>query len=132
MSTKPLILILFLLFMISCSSSSSHEEKYIELLEDKIEELSKSNSSKEDVVFSDSQVISKVKDYISFNCSDELSFGNISLFRKGKNAWLVSIAIQSEEFDEFGFPIERKVTLEVIAQDGYLVPKEVLNSQLCD
>jgi hypothetical protein len=118
--------------MISCSSSSSHEEKYIELLEDKIEELSKSNSSKEGIVFSDIQVISKVKDYISFNCSNELSFGNISLFRKGKNAWLVSVTIQSEEFDEFGFPIERKVTLEVVAQDGYLVPQDVLNSQLCD
>lgn len=131
MSTKPCIYFLFLVLFFSCSSSN-HEERYIKLLEEKIEELSqlKSEYSKSD--FLDDDVISKVKEFFLFTCYDDLQNDEVSVYRNGKKSWLVSIEKGTNEFDEFGFPLVRKITFEVIESEGYLVPVLEIDSELCE
>jgi hypothetical protein len=131
MSAKPCIYFLFLVLFFSCSSSN-HEERYIKLLEEKIEELSQLNSEYEKSDFLDDDVISKVKEYFLFTCYDDLQNGEVSVYRNAKKSWLVSIEKGTNEFDEFGFPLVRKITFEVIESEGYLVPVLEIDSELCE
>lgn len=131
MSAKPYIYFLFLVLFLSCSSSS-HEERYIKLLEEKIEELSQLNSEYAKSDFLDDDVISKVKEYFLFTCYDDLQNGEVSVYRNAKKSWLVSIEKGTNEFDEFGFPLVRKITFEVIESEGYLVPVLEFDSELCE
>lgn len=131
MSAKPCIYFLFLVLFFSCSSSN-HEERYIKLLEEKIEELSQLNSEYAKSDFLDDDVISKVKEYFLFTCYDDLQNGEVSVYRNAKKSWLVSIEKGTNEFDEFGFPLVRKITFEVIESEGYLVPVLEFDSELCE
>ena len=131
MSAKPCIYFLFLVLFLSCSSSN-HEERYIKLLEEKIEELSQLNSEYAKSDFLDDDVISKVKEYFLFTCYDDLQNGEVSVYRNAKKSWLVSIEKGTNEFDEFGFPLVRKITFEVIESEGYLVPVLEFDSELCE
>lgn len=131
MSAKPCIYFLFLVLFFSCSSSN-HEERYIKLLEEKIEELSQLNSEYAKSDFLDDDVISKVKEYFLFTCYDDLQNGEVSVYRNAKKSWLVSIEKGTNEFDEFGFPLVRKITFEVIESEGYLVPVLEIDSELCE
>ena len=131
MSAKPYIYFLFLVLFLSCSSSS-HEERYIKLLEEKIEELSQLNSEYAKSDFLDDDVISKVKEYFLFTCYVDLQNGEVSVYRNAKKSWLVSIEKGTNEFDEFGFPLVRKITFEVIESEGYLVPVLEFDSELCE
>ncbi len=131
MSAKPCIYFLFLVLFFSCSSSN-HEERYIKLLEEKIEELSQLKSEYAKSDFLDDDVISKVKEYFLFTCYDDLQNGEVSVYRNAKKSWLVSIEKGTNEFDEFGFPLVRKITFEVIESEGYLVPVLEFDSELCE
>jgi hypothetical protein len=131
MSAKPCIYFLFLVLFFSCSSSN-HEERYIKLLEEKIEELSQLKSEYAKSDFLDDDVISKVKEYFLFTCYDDLQNDEVSVYRNAKKSWLVSIEKGTNEFDEFGFPLVRKITFEVIESEGYLVPVLEIDSELCE
>lgn len=131
MSAKPCIYFLFLVLFFSCSSSN-HEERYIKLLEEKIEELSQLNSEYAKSDFLDDDVINKVKEYFLFTCYDDLQNGEVSVYRNARKSWLVSIEKGTNEFDEFGFPLVRKITFEVIESEGYLVPVLEIDSELCE
>lgn len=131
MSAKPCIYFLFLVLFFSCSSSN-HEERYIKLLEEKIEELSQLKSEYAKSDFLDDEVISKVKEYFLFTCYDDLQNDEVSVYRNAKKSWLVSIEKGTNEFDEFGFPLVRKITFEVIESEGYLVPVLEIDSELCE
>ena len=131
MSAKPCIYFLFLVLFSSCSSSN-HEERYIKLLEEKIEELSQLKSEYAKSDFLDDDVISKVKEYFLFTCYDDLQNDEVSVYRNAKKSWLVSIEKGTNEFDEFGFPLVRKITFEVIESEGYLVPVLEIDSELCE
>lgn len=131
MSAKPCIYFLFLVLFFSCSSSN-HEERYIKLLEEKIEELSQLKSEYAKSDFLDDDVISKVKEFFLFTCYDDLQNDEVSVYRNAKKSWLVSIEKGTNEFDEFGFPLVRKITFEVIESEGYLVPVLEIDSELCE
>jgi hypothetical protein len=56
----------------------------------------------------------------------------VSVYRNSKKSWLVSIEKSTDQFDEFGFPLIRKITFEVIESEGFLVPILDLDTGLCD
>lgn len=131
MITKPSTYLLFLFFIFGCSSST-HEEKYIQMLEDKIEELTELSSEFESKAFIPEDVINKVYELHKFICLDELHMDQVSVYRNSKKSWLVSIEKSTDQFDEFGFPLIRKITFEVIESEGFLVPVLDLDTGLCD
>ena len=131
MLTKPSTYLLFLFLIFGCSSST-HEEKYIQMLEDKIEELTELSSELESKAFIQEDVINKVYELYEFTCFDELHMDQVSVYRNSKKSWLVSIEKSTDQFDEFGFPLIRKITFEVIESEGFLVPILDMDTGLCD
>ena len=102
------------------------------MLEDKIEELTELSSDLESKAFIQEDVINKVYELYKFTCLDELQMDQVSVYRNSKKSWLVSIEKSTDQFDEFGFPLIRKITFEVIESDGFLVPILDMDTGLCD
>ena len=102
------------------------------MLEDKIEELTELGSDLESKAFIQEDVINKVYELYKFTCLDELQMDQVSVYRNSKKSWLVSIEKSTDQFDEFGFPLIRKITFEVIESDGFLVPILDMDTGLCD
>lgn len=130
MFAKPYVLLSFLVVLSSCSSDI--EESYIQLLENRIEELSASHDQNQLADFDEFAVKTKVKDYFAFTCNVSLKGSDIDVFRNAKDSWLVAISLSSSEYDEFGFPIVKKLTFEVKEEKGFLVPKLELTDSLCE
>ena len=102
------------------------------MLEDKIEELTELSSDLESKAFIQEDVINKVYELYKFTCLDELQMDQVSVYRNSKKSWLVSIEKSTDQFDEFGFPLIRKITFEVIESEGFLVPILDMDTGLCD
>jgi len=129
--SASLLLLFFGFSLISCRDSS--EDKYIELLEQRLEEFSATDQTVAFSEYTEAQVKNEVFDLISFLCPTTSRNLNVRSKRLSSNKWLINFSYQIQKLDEFGFPMQYSHSEILLIKNGELEVDPILKLDLpCD
>jgi hypothetical protein len=118
---KPnFLLVLFLVSLVTLSCGNSTEEKYIELLE---ERLSETSFGTEELIIEDlttEQVNNQIIELVSFLCPSSSKSLLVRSKRLSSKKWLVNISFEMPQLDEYGFPFVHSESEILRVLDGEL------------
>jgi len=123
-------------FLSSCGDDVTYKQKYIELLENHIQELQREEEQtelNEPIVIDEDQVRRQAEEFYLFLCGDIDNLLDLRLTEKETNEWYILFRVKTSDLDEFGFAIEKNHTFSVTAKDGKLrFEDNTINLGLCD
>ena len=123
-------------FLSSCGDDVTYKQKYIELLENHIQELQREEEQtelNEPIVIDEDQVRRQAEEFYLFLCGDIDNLLDLRLTEKETNEWYILFRIKTSDLDEFGFAIEKNYTFSVTAKEGKLrFEDNTINLGLCD
>ena len=123
-------------FLSSCGDDVTYKQKYIELLENHIQELQREEEQtelNEPIVIDEDQVRRQAEEFYLFLCGDIDNLLDLRLTEKETNEWYILFRVKTSDLDEFGFAIEKNHTFSVSAKDGKLrFEDNTINLGLCD
>jgi len=125
-----------IIFLSSCGDDVTYKQKYIELLENHIQELQREEEQtelNEPIVIDEDQVRRQAEEFYLFLCGDIDNLLDLRLTEKETNEWYILFRVKTSDLDEFGFAIEKNHTFSVTAKDGKLrFEDNTINLGLCD
>ncbi|MDA9052097.1 hypothetical protein OAM98_02615 [Schleiferiaceae bacterium] len=123
-------------FLSSCGDDVTYKQKYIELLENHIQELQREEEQtelNEPIVIDEDQVRRQAEEFYLFLCGDIDNLLDLRLTEKETNEWYILFRVKTSDLDEFGFAIEKNHTFSVTAKEGKLrFEDNTINLGLCD
>ena len=123
-------------FLSSCGDDVTYKQKYIELLENHIQELQREEEQtelNEPIVIDEDQVRRQAEEFYLFLCGDIDNLLDLRLTEKETNEWYILFRVKTSDLDEFGFAIEKNYTFSVTAKEGKLrFEDNTINLGLCD
>ena len=123
-------------FLSSCGDDVTYKQKYIELLENHIQELQREEEQtelNEPIVIDEDQVRRQAEEFYLFLCGDIDNLWDLRLTEKETNEWYILFRVKTSDLDEFGFAIEKNHTFSVTAKEGKLrFEDNTINLGLCD
>lgn len=120
--------LLSIVMLVSCGNST--EEKYIDLLEKRVEELSATENREVEVpkmVLDEYDVQDEVSNFVLFQCPEVGNTLDVQVKRLSSSKWLVRMSYQLNRLDEFGFPLEYTETVSLRERQGELIIDPLLN-----
>jgi hypothetical protein len=137
MNRNILLLSIVISFLSSCGEDVTYKQKYIELLENHIQELQSEDEKTElnepIIVIDEDQVRRQAEEFYLFLCGDIDNLLDLRLTEKESNEWYILFRVKTSDLDEFGFPIEKNHTFSVTAKEGKLrFEDNTLNLGICD
>jgi len=123
-------------FLSYCGDDVTYKQKYIELLENHIQELQREEEQtelNEPIVIDEDQVRRQAEEFYLFLCGDIDNLLDLRLTEKETNEWYILFRVKTSDLDEFGFAIEKNHTFSVTAKEGKLrFEDNTINLGLCD
>ena len=123
-------------FLSSCGDDVTYKQKYIELLENHIQELQREEEQtelNEPIVIDEDQVRRQAEEFYLFLCGDIDNLLDLRLTEKETNELYILFLVKTSDLYEFGFAIEKNHTFSVTAKDGKLrFEDNTINLGLCD
>jgi|GEM_PF-2598056 len=123
-------------FLSSCGDDVTYKQKYIELLENHVQELQREEEQtelNEPIVIDEDQVRRQAEEFYLFLCGDIDNLLDLRLTEKETNEWYILFRVKTSDLDEFGFAIEKNHTFSVTAKEGKLrFEDNTINLGLCD
>lgn len=137
MNRNVLLLSIVISFLSSCGEDVTYKQKYIELLENHIQELQSEDEKTElnepIIVIDEDQVRRQAEEFYLFLCGDIDNLLDLRLTEKETNEWYILFRVKTSDLDEFGFAIEKNHTFSVTAKEGKLrFEDNTINLGLCD
>jgi len=111
------------------------EDKYIELLEDRLEDLKSAPipNQPHNNDIADFDVVEQVESIIIFRCPTAESTLKVKVKSLPRSKWMVSIRFDLEELDEFGFAKTFNQTFILNVTEGELMLEPLIKEELpCD
>lgn len=113
---------------VSCGDSA--EEKYIDLLEQRIGETKAAESPEEPIELLELDVVSETKELVSFLCPSVAQSVQVRAKQLSVDKWLVNISFELQGLDEFGFPMMYRDNQILHVKRGKLQVDALLNLEL--
>ena len=136
MYRNVLLFSIAIIFLSSCGEDVTYKQKYIELLENHIQELQREEEQtemNEPIVIDEDQVRRQAEEFYLFLCGDIDNLLDLRLTEKETNEWYILFRVKTSDLDEFGFAIEKNHTFSVTAKEGKLrFEDNTINLGLCD
>lgn len=130
-SIMMLLAVTVCLSMTSCGNS--FEERYIDLLEQRLDETVTNGEGTGNTELTPVQVTSEVTELMSFLCPFSSKSLVVRSKRLSSKKWLVNISYQTQQLDEFGFPVVLNANQICHVINGELEVDPILKLQLpCD
>ena len=101
-----------LMLVYGCQADRSYRDQYIELLEERIDNILDSPEKSGALQLTEQDVLNQVLEAVDFACGSDKKIRDIRVRKNAPTKWSVLVELNTDSIDDYGFAVITKILLD--------------------